>query len=124
VYLLIDECCGKALISAAEALGHTAQRTREVPGLGPGAEDEAIFAYARASGAVFVTINRADFIDLAAYGPDHPGVIVLPSVLGRDLARLFRAVLPLADEIMARQRSTFVEITENGRITSFELPAR
>jgi len=49
---------------------------------------------------------------------------VLPSVLGRDLARLFRAVLPIADEIMARQRSTFVEITENGRITSFELPAR
>jgi hypothetical protein len=71
-----------------------------------------------------VTINRADFIDLAAYGQDHPGVIVLPSVLGRDLARLFRAVLPIADEIMARQRSTFVEITENGRITSFELPAR
>ena len=121
MYLLIDECCGKSLVTAAESLGHTAQRTRDVATLGPGAADRDIFAFARANGAVFV--NRGDFLDLARHGRDpHPGVIVLPSVRGHELARLFRTVLPVAERIMAKTSSMFVEIEPRGRVSSFLLP--
>jgi predicted nuclease of predicted toxin-antitoxin system len=122
MYLLIDECCGKALVSIAHRLGHTAQRTRQVAVLGQGADDSAIFAFAREYGAVFVTINRTDYVALAAYGPPHAGVIVLPSVAGRELARLFRRVLPVAERVIAGSENMFVEIDVRGRITSFRLP--
>jgi predicted nuclease of predicted toxin-antitoxin system len=122
MYLLIDECCGKALVTVAHRLGHTAQRTREVAVLGSGADDRLIFDFARRNEAVFVTINRTDYVALAAYGRPHPGVIVLPSAAGRELARLFRRVLPVAERIFARAENMFVEIDRRGRITSFRLP--
>src|ERR1043166_1253138 len=108
MYLLIDECCGKALLRLADRLGHTAPRTREVSGLGEGADDRPIFDFARGSREVFVTTNRTDYVALAAYGPPHPGVIILPSVAGRELARLFRRVLPVADRKSTRLNSSHV----------------
>ncbi|SEC03469.1 Predicted nuclease, contains PIN domain, potential toxin-antitoxin system component [Rhizobiales bacterium GAS191] len=122
MFLLIDECCGKALIAVAEILGHTAQRTRDAAALGEGAEDQTIFDFARRHGAVLVTINRADFADLAEHGRDHPGVIILPSVIGQELARLFRIVLPIADAVLSDRPNMFVEIEENGRVTGYQLP--
>jgi predicted nuclease of predicted toxin-antitoxin system len=122
MFLLIDECCGKALVAVAEVLGHTAQRTRDVAALGEGAEDQTIFEFARRHGAVLVTINRADFADLAGLGRDHPGVIILPSVVGQELATLFRTVLPVADTVLSCGPNMFVEIEENGRVTSYQLP--
>ncbi|MBI3974172.1 MAG: DUF5615 family PIN-like protein [Chloroflexi bacterium] len=41
-----------------------------------GADDEEHFAYARAAGAVLVTFNPDDFIELHERTPDHPGVFV------------------------------------------------
>jgi predicted nuclease of predicted toxin-antitoxin system len=122
MYLLIDECCGKALLSVAHRLGHTAQRTREVGELGHGADDRRIFEFARHNEAVFVTINRTDYVALAAYGLPHPGVIILPSVAGRELARLFRRVLPVAERVFESGANMFVEIDVRERITSFRLP--
>jgi predicted nuclease of predicted toxin-antitoxin system len=122
MYLLIDECCGKVLVSIAEALGHTAQLTKQVAGLGRGAEDRIIFDFARRHDAIFVTINRGDFIALASHGREHPGVIVLPSVMGRELGRLFRAVLPVAERVFQRAPNMFVEIDERGRVISWQLP--
>ena|ERR1043166_8720840 len=108
MYLLIDECCGKALVSISHRLGHTAQRTREIGELGSGADDR--------------RINRTDYVALAAYGRPHPGVIILPSVAGRELARLFRRVLPVAERVFGSGESMFVEIDARERITSFRLP--
>jgi predicted nuclease of predicted toxin-antitoxin system len=122
MYLLIDECCGKALVGVAHRLGHTAQRTREVAVLGGGADDRTIFDFARRNEAVFVTINRTDYVALAGHGRPHPGVIILPSVAGRELARLYRCVLPVAERVFARSENMFVEIDRRGRITSFRLP--
>ena len=122
MYLLIDECCGKGLVAVAHRLGHTAQRSREVAALGRGADDRTIFEFARGNGAVFVTINRTDYMALAAYGRDHPGVIVLPSVVGRELARLFRRVLPVAEAVFRDGTNMFVEIDARGRVASFQLP--
>jgi len=122
MYLLIDECCSKALVSIAHRLGHTAQRTREVAALGEAAEDRTIFDFASEYGAVLVTINRTDYVALAAYGPPHPGVIILPSVAGRALARLFRRVLPVAERVIESRENMFVEINARGAITSFRLP--
>ena len=122
MYLLIDECCGKALVGIAEELGHTAQRTQEIQVLGGGADDRAIFDFARAQSAVFVTVNGADFINLASRGRAHSGVILLPSVRGRHMARLFRTVLPVAAAVLGTTPNLFVEIDETGRIRSFQLP--
>jgi len=52
MYLLFDECRGKALVAVAEAAGHTAQRTIEVAVLGRQAPDQDIFDFARRVGAV------------------------------------------------------------------------
>src|SRR6266852_7400608 len=109
MYLLIDECCSKSLVTVAEALGHTAQRIQDVSALGAGSADRTIFDFARTRGPVFVTINRTDFVAIASYAA-HPGVIVLPSVRGREIARLFKAVLPTAEELLRSEPNTFVEI--------------
>src|ERR1043166_721604 len=76
----------------------------------------------RRNGAVFVTINRTHYVALAAYGRPHPGVIILPSVAGRELARLFRRVLPVAERVFRSGENMFVEIDARERITSFRLP--
>lgn len=79
MYLLIDECCADGLATVARKAGHTAQLTKQVGELGRGATDEDIFAFARRHDAVLVTINAADFRDLARHR-SHAGVVLLPSV--------------------------------------------
>ena len=124
MYLLIDECCGKTLVAVAETLGHAAQRTRDVAALRAGAADRTIFDFARRHGAILVTINVADYVSLASRGRAHPGVILMPSVIGPKLGRLFRAVLPIAEEGVRDQSNMFVEIDENRRVISFQLPEK
>ncbi len=121
MYLLLDECCGKALVKIAEALGHSAQRSVDVGVLGRGATDDAVFAFARQSGAVLVTVNRADFIDIAAAGP-HVGVLLIPSLPNRQLRPLFQALLKTAEPLLAAQDGLFVEVDASGTITSFTIP--
>lgn len=122
MYLLLDECCGRALVGVAEAAGHTAQRTVEVADLGRQAPDHDIFEFARRVGAVFVTVNRGDFIDLAARGREHPGVILIPSLPHAHLRPLFEAVLAAAERLIAETPNLFVEIDNAGVISSFRLP--
>jgi hypothetical protein len=100
MYLLIDECCGKTLVAVAETLGHAAQRTRDVAAL------------------------RAGAADRTSRGRDHPGIILMPSVIGPKLGRLFRAVLPIAEDVFRDQPNMFVEIDENRRVRSFQLPEK
>jgi len=122
MFLLLDECCGKALVGVAAKAGHTAQRTVEVAVLGRQAPDADIFEFARRVGAVFVTVNRGDFISLAARGLAHPGVILIPSLPHAQLRPLFDAVLAVAEPRMAATPNLFVEVDASGAITSFQLP--
>lgn len=122
MYLLLDECCGKALVGVAARAGHTAQRTVEVAALGRQAPDQDIFDFARSVGAVFVTVNRGDFIALAGRGRGHPGVILIPSLPHADLKPLFEAVLRAAEPLFASTTNLFVEIDTAGTISSFKLP--
>ncbi len=122
MYLLLDECCGKALVKVAAGAGHTAQRTLEVAVLGRQAPDHDIFDFARGIGAVFVTINRGDFIHLAARGREHAGVILLPSLPRAQLLPLFSAALAAAEPLFSAEANLFVEINEAGEISSFQLP--
>lgn len=123
MYLLIDECCSKALVQVAEKLGHTAQRTVEVRELGSGASDKEIAAFARRHDAIVVTENAGDFIKLAGGSKGHAGMILMPNVFGKQAGSLFKAVLPTADQVFASQPNMFVEIDEAGKITSFQIPA-
>lgn len=122
MYLLLDECCGKALVEVAEKAGHTAQRTVEVAVLGRQAPDQDIFEFARRVGAVFVTVNRGDFIALAGQGCERPGVILIPSLPNAALRPLFEAVVRAAEPLFAATPNLFVEIDAAGAITSFKLP--
>ena len=122
MYLLLDECCGKALVAVAEAAGHTAQRTTQVAVLGRQAPDQDILDFASRVGAVFVTVNRGDFIDLAARGRDHPGVILIPSLPHAQLRPLFEGVLAAAEPLIAASPNLFVEVDRAGVVTSFQLP--
>lgn len=124
MYLLFDECCGKALVKLAAAAGHSAQRTVEVAVLGRQAPDRDIFDFARRVGAVFVTVNRGDFIALAAAGREHPGVILIPSLPHAELRPLFEAVMAQAAPLIAATPSLFVEVDAAGIVTSFRLPSR
>jgi len=122
MYLLLDECCSKALVPVAQAHGHRVERTIHISSLGRGAADDAIFAFARSQDAVLVTINRDDFVALARYGNGHPGVIVLPSVKRAELVALFERILPIAEAIFDAGGNKFVEIDSGGRVISFALP--
>jgi predicted nuclease of predicted toxin-antitoxin system len=122
MFLLIDECCSKGLVGVAEKLGHAAQLTREVRSLGKQASDADIHAFAKRNEAIVVTANAVDFMDLAGAGKGHPGMILLPSTPAKKAAALFKKVLPVAEKVFASQQSMFVEIDEDGTITSFQLP--
>jgi predicted nuclease of predicted toxin-antitoxin system len=122
MYLLLDECCGKALVGIAERAGHTAQRTVEVAVLGRQAPDLEIFEFARQVGAVFVTVNRGDFIALAGHGRRHPGVILIPSLPTAELRPFFEAALRAAEPLIAATPNLFVEVDAGGTISSFRLP--
>ncbi len=122
MYLLIDECCAKSLVKVAASLGHTAQRTVSVRALGHAASDEDIHEFANRNDAIIVTANGADFRDLAGDGDGHPGMILMPNVIGKEAARLFKKVLPAAEKLFATGPNMFVEIDETGVIRSFQLP--
>jgi predicted nuclease of predicted toxin-antitoxin system len=51
----------------------------DVPALGTGASDDAVFAYAVAVDRVLVTKNGADFVEIAQRpeSPAHPGILVV-----------------------------------------------
>lgn len=121
MYLLIDECCSDGLRTVAEKLGHVAQLTKQVAELGRGQGDAMLFDFARAHGAVLVTVNAVDFLDLARYR-DHSGVILVPSVREPRQSRLFRRVLPVAERLLAASPGMFVAIDAQGIIHSFRLP--
>lgn len=86
MYLLIDECCATSLVEVAKAMGHTPQRTIEIDALGRGASDLEIHRFANRSGAIVVTNNHDDYKRLAAAGRGHPGIILMPDVVGREAA--------------------------------------
>ena len=119
MYLLLDECCGKALGRLAESLGHTAQRSVDVQVLGRGASDAQLFDFASKAGAVLVTVNRADFIALAATSGSHPGVLLIPSLPSAELRPHFEKLLKTAEPLLAATPGLCVEVEENGAITSF-----
>lgn len=116
MYLLLDECCGKRLKPLAEDEGHAAQRSIEVGELGQGASDADIFAFAAAKGAVVVTINQGDFLVLAQHATLRPGLLLLPSLRGSELAKLFKAALPALTVIFDSAPDAIVKVNDQGSI--------
>lgn len=74
--LLLDECIGdRSLALALKTAGHDVARSIDV--LGGGADDPAVFEYARADDRVLVTFNIDDFRMLAEQTPVHPGMLLI-----------------------------------------------
>jgi len=115
MYLIIDECCGKKLVSVAEDHGHVAQRSIEIAELGQGASDADIFLFAVANGAIVLTINQGDFLALAKQFNSRPGLVLLPSLRGAELAKLFKSVLPWLANIFAIAPDAIVQVSADGK---------
>lgn len=75
---------GRPLPGSPKPWATPPQRSVDAAALGRGATDEEVFAFARQSGAVMVTVNRSDFIDIAA-SHSHPGVLLIPSLPNKRL---------------------------------------
>ena len=116
MYVLIDECCGKALVSVAEAESHVAQRTIEILALGKGATDRAIFEFAATHQAVVVTVNHSDFLNLTNTLFKNIGLILLPTARGTELAKLFKTILPEAASIFENNPTATLLIGYDGSI--------
>lgn len=116
MFLLIDECCAKALSAVADSLGHAAQRTVEVPELGHAASDQDIFAFATGAGGVVVTVNQADFIRLADRYTPSCGLILIPAVRGADQVRLFRSALGNIAAIFDGSPAAIVRLMPDGDV--------
>jgi predicted nuclease of predicted toxin-antitoxin system len=63
------------LCAALTNSGHDIVRSVDV--LGPGVDDASIFKYARDDGRAILTMNCADFIELALARPQHSGVFLV-----------------------------------------------
>ena len=117
MYLVIDECCGKKLKQVADDQGHAAQRSIEIRPLGRGAADADIFAFAVDNRAVVVTINQGDFLALARQpNSPRPGLILLPSLRGSELAKLFKATLPRLAAAFSDADDSIMQVGTDGTI--------
>jgi predicted nuclease of predicted toxin-antitoxin system len=78
--LLLDEDSGaRSLQAALRTAGHDVLRVVDVPELGNGTTDSAVFNYAVLEKRCLVTKNGADFAELANApdAPVHPGIVVI-----------------------------------------------
>ena len=71
---LLDQDAPEAIARVIQQAGHEARRLREL--LPVDSSDEAVLALAHAQGAVLVTCNRDDFLEMAKTKP-HAGIIIL-----------------------------------------------
>jgi predicted nuclease of predicted toxin-antitoxin system len=123
VKFLIDECLHASLVAVAHSMGHIAAHVNH-RGLG-GLEDWQLMRVIREEEYVFVTNNRADFLELYKKESLHTGLIVIvPNVSPPQQHELFVAVL---EHIGTRHlTNTVVEVrfVNAGTLTSeYELPS-
>jgi predicted nuclease of predicted toxin-antitoxin system len=122
MYLIIDEDCPACLIRYATQLGHTAQCSIHVQGLGQGAPDAAIWAFAQQAGGVLVTRNFVDYIPLATGNP-HAGVLALPATDALSTARLFTMLMTwiAGPPFKGNVADHFIQIRLGSGIRSFQV---
>jgi predicted nuclease of predicted toxin-antitoxin system len=118
MFPLLDENIAACAVGGGTL--YTAQRSVEIRALGRGADDQAIYDFARQQGAVLVTQNRDDFATLAIRrGPIS--VIVLPSVAPRTQHAMLRHAVPIAEQVFAADPGRFVEVLPDGRVVSYRV---
>jgi hypothetical protein len=122
MYLIIDEDCPACLVRYAAQHGHTAQRSIHVQGLGRGAPDAAIWAFAQHGGGVIVIRNIVDYVPLAV-GKSHAGVLGLPTTHALGMARLFSTFVAWAagPPFYGNVADHFRQIRPRGGISSFQV---
>lgn len=109
----LDENASRSLVDLLAAPGHDADTTTD-EGLS-GADDDTLFAAARSSGRLLVTLDRG-FADLRRYPPGtHSGIVVL-----RPADQSVRAVNALVRRMLAERDldalAGAITIVEPGRV--------
>lgn len=117
---LVDECLSPALTAVAHDAGHEAYHV--VHRGWSGESDPRILQHLLAEELVLVTNNRDDFLALVQGMDVHPGlVVIVQNVRRAEQVRLFGLVL-LAVGGDASLINRVVEVSEDGTITSYDLP--
>jgi hypothetical protein len=76
VLLILDECIGdRGLFRALVTAGHDV--VRSIDELGGGADDSAVFLFARNQRRTVITYNNGDFKLLSEQYPDHAGLLLV-----------------------------------------------
>jgi predicted nuclease of predicted toxin-antitoxin system len=124
--LLIDTCLTRALVEhLLHHRGIDVVRADDV--LAPDASDAAVLALARQQGRVIVTENAVDFRALATDAPDHPGLVILASSVGkrRQLELGEIAVDRMLDDMTKGKEPAghVYDVAADGRIKRTRLPA-
>jgi predicted nuclease of predicted toxin-antitoxin system len=118
VRLLLDEDSGARLLrDALHGAGHNVERVVDVPALGLGASDNAVFNYAVANDRLLITKNGADFIAIATQpgALQHPGVLVIHYAAdgsGLPVATVVRAVANIA-QTYPTTKSMFLDVNHH-----------
>jgi Domain of unknown function (DUF5615) len=123
VKFLIDECLHTSLVTVAHSAGHIADHVN-YRGLS-GFEDWQLMPVIRQEEYVFVTNNRADFLDLYSKEFMHVGLIVFIPSIGPALQHQF--FIAALEHIGTRDlTNTVVEVRlvdDEIRASDFELPS-
>jgi predicted nuclease of predicted toxin-antitoxin system len=124
VRLLLDENLSPRLVRRCAGRGHLAAHVAH-RGLA-GASDAALFAYAARHDFIVATINRGDFLTLAADAEAHPGLIVLRRA-GLDAEGQWRLLAAAIDAIEAegggaRFVNRVAEVRDAGAVVLYDLP--
>jgi predicted nuclease of predicted toxin-antitoxin system len=80
VRLLLDEDCGsRHLLKALRSVGHDASRVVDIPALGSGTSDLAIYEFGVADDRVLMTKNAADFLAISGLpgAAGHAGILAI-----------------------------------------------
>jgi predicted nuclease of predicted toxin-antitoxin system len=117
-FALLDECVAKCCQRGGSV--YTAQRSREVAVLGPGASDQDIYEFVRRTQCILVTCNGKDF---AALVMNHVQIraIVLPQVEPKKQRKALMLAFPMARAAFDSHGPRFVEVTADGHVLSYRI---
>ena len=118
MFLLLDENIARCAVRGGTL--YTAQRSVETHGLGRGAADEDLYAFARTNGAVLITQDRDDFARIVGRRGPIP-VIVLPSMASRTQHAMLLRVIPISEQSFATNPEIFVEVLRDGSVQSYRV---
>ncbi|MFO0582343.1 MAG: DUF5615 family PIN-like protein [Anaeromyxobacter sp.] len=121
--VLIDENLTPTMVERLASKGVVAVHVAHI-GM-PGATDPEVWRYAYEHDQIVVTLNAADFLELAGGVELHPGLVVLRGAVGLSRDQQWAWVEPAIDHLLATGDALVnraVLVTGPGKFSVIDLP--